>query len=225
VQVTDLLPAGLTLVSATPSQGTYNSANGVWTVGAVDPTAPRTLLVNARLDVRSILTNTATITHSDQTDPNPANNTASATVTPVGLSPPPPPPGSGDIYDPNETSDKAYNFGTIARGTNFALNPNLPISNTKQGLPEYDWFRWTAGSAGTFTATETIVSGDLEMHLFTLRGSTLVEVSNSTARGASTRTLAARLAAGQVIFVEIKGINIGPSAFTQGVYDLSVAFA
>ena len=35
VQVTDLLPAGLTFVSADPSQGTYDRATGVWTVGTV----------------------------------------------------------------------------------------------------------------------------------------------------------------------------------------------
>ena len=35
VQVTDLLPAGLTFVSATPSQGSYISGTGVWTVGTV----------------------------------------------------------------------------------------------------------------------------------------------------------------------------------------------
>ncbi|TCZ67932.1 DUF11 domain-containing protein, partial [Paenibacillus albiflavus] len=35
VVVTDLLPAGLTFVSATPSQGTYNSTTGVWAVGTV----------------------------------------------------------------------------------------------------------------------------------------------------------------------------------------------
>ena len=32
VQVADLLPAGLTFVSATPSQGTYNSATRIWTL-------------------------------------------------------------------------------------------------------------------------------------------------------------------------------------------------
>jgi hypothetical protein len=136
-----------------------------------------------------------------------------------------PPPPTGDIYDPNQTSDTAYNFGALNAGTTFTLNLNLPIGTTKQGLPEYDWYRWTAPSAGTFTATETVVSGDLEMHLFTLRGNTLVEVSHSTAPGASSRVLSARLAAGQVIFVEIKGINTGTGAVTRGVYDLSVAFA
>ena len=33
VQVTDLLPAGLTFVSADPSQGTYTAATGLWDVG------------------------------------------------------------------------------------------------------------------------------------------------------------------------------------------------
>ena len=32
VTVQDLLPGGLTFVSATASQGSYNSATGVWTV-------------------------------------------------------------------------------------------------------------------------------------------------------------------------------------------------
>src|SRR5262249_52429553 len=35
VTVQALLPAGLTFVSATPSQGSYNSATGAWTVGTV----------------------------------------------------------------------------------------------------------------------------------------------------------------------------------------------
>ena len=33
VEVTDLLPAGLTFVSDSPSQGSYTPGNGVWTVG------------------------------------------------------------------------------------------------------------------------------------------------------------------------------------------------
>ena len=41
VQVTDLLPAGLTFVSATPSQGTYDNVTGVWTVGTVAPARRR----------------------------------------------------------------------------------------------------------------------------------------------------------------------------------------
>src|SRR5262249_33404315 len=35
VVVSDLLPSGLTLVTATPSQGGYTSGTGVWTVGSL----------------------------------------------------------------------------------------------------------------------------------------------------------------------------------------------
>ncbi len=82
VQVSDLLPAGLSFTSATPSQGNYNPTTGVWTVGTVTTTSPETLLIEATVASPSPQTNTATITHSDQFDPNPGNNTASATVTP-----------------------------------------------------------------------------------------------------------------------------------------------
>ena len=82
VQVTDLVPAGLTFISATPSKGTYVSATGAWTVGTVSTTVAQTLQIQARVFSSSAETNTASITHSDQYDPNLSNNTASATVTP-----------------------------------------------------------------------------------------------------------------------------------------------
>ena len=83
VQVTDLLPAGLSFVSATPSQGTYNSATGVWSAGTVDVAGGlRTLVIRATVVSPNSQTNSATITHSDQFDPNTGNNTATATETP-----------------------------------------------------------------------------------------------------------------------------------------------
>ena len=36
IQVTDLLPAGVTYVSDSPSQGTYVSGTGIWTVGTIE---------------------------------------------------------------------------------------------------------------------------------------------------------------------------------------------
>ena len=82
VQVTDLLPGGLTFVSSTPSQGAYDPVSGAWTVGTVDTSAPRTLAITARVVSSGARTNTATISHSDQVDPDGTNNTASATETP-----------------------------------------------------------------------------------------------------------------------------------------------
>ena len=78
VQVTDLVPTGVMFVSATPSQGTYNSVTGLWTVGSVTTTAPQTLTLTATVVAPTQVINTATITGADQFDPDPSNNTASA---------------------------------------------------------------------------------------------------------------------------------------------------
>ena len=70
-EAADLLPLGLTLLNATPSQGSY--AGGVWTAGTVSPGTPLTLTLTARVDGQNALTNTATISHSDQFDPDSTN--------------------------------------------------------------------------------------------------------------------------------------------------------
>ena len=83
VQVTDLLPAGLTFASADPSQGTYNSATGLWTVGTVTTAALRRSHLRPPSSPPRRRT-TATITGADQFDPDPANNTASAPEVAAG---------------------------------------------------------------------------------------------------------------------------------------------
>ena len=83
VTVTDLLPAGLAFVSATPSQGSYASATGVWSVGTVTTAVPQTLAIVATVMGTSAISNTATITASGLFDPVTANNTAIVTVTPL----------------------------------------------------------------------------------------------------------------------------------------------
>jgi uncharacterized repeat protein (TIGR01451 family) len=78
----DMLPAGLSLVSASPSQGTYNSTTGLWAVGTATTSVPQTLLVQALVVTPNAVTNTATISHADQFDPNTGNNSSSATAIP-----------------------------------------------------------------------------------------------------------------------------------------------
>jgi uncharacterized repeat protein (TIGR01451 family) len=82
VQVSEPLSAGLALVYAAPSQGSYNSGTGVWEVGALPVGAHVVLTLQAQVLSGAPQTNTATISHSDQFDPNPGNNTASVTVVP-----------------------------------------------------------------------------------------------------------------------------------------------
>lgn len=78
VVVTDQLPSGVVFESATPSQGTFNSQTGVWTVGSVAEDATPTLTINVTVGNTSGETNSAEVTGVDQPDidSTPANNMA-----------------------------------------------------------------------------------------------------------------------------------------------------
>jgi uncharacterized repeat protein (TIGR01451 family) len=82
VVVNDVLPAGLTLVSATPSTGTWSTPN--WTIGTLTIGASETLIIegtsSASLAAGTIISNSATVS-STTTDPNPENNTSTAITT------------------------------------------------------------------------------------------------------------------------------------------------
>src|SRR5206468_4081072 len=82
MQVTDLLPAGLSPFNIVASQGVYIASTGAWTVGTVTTTAPQSLTIQARVLSPGPKTNTAGISQTDQFDLNTANNTASISVNP-----------------------------------------------------------------------------------------------------------------------------------------------
>jgi len=90
VAVADQLPPGLTFVSAAPSQGNYDRASGVWTIGTVSAGGSASLQLAATVSTTAVVTNTAQVSRSDQPDPDstPNNNNpteddqSSITVTP-----------------------------------------------------------------------------------------------------------------------------------------------
>jgi uncharacterized repeat protein (TIGR01451 family) len=81
--VSDLLPQGLLLVGSSASQGSYNSATGVWTVGAVANGGSAQLVLTANATTTGTFSNTAAITASTPNDPNAANNVASVAISPL----------------------------------------------------------------------------------------------------------------------------------------------
>src|SRR5262249_36758488 len=124
----------------------------------------------------------------------------------------------------NDTSDTATNFGSLAAGS--TLIDSLSIGNHANGLPDYDWYRFTASQAGTVTATITIgnIAGDLEVHLFTVNSNnTLVELAKSAVRNAPSQSVSAAFSAGEVILVEVKGIELAPGVFDQATYSLTMS--
>jgi large repetitive protein len=81
VTLSDSLPAGLTFVSASAAQGSYNSTTGVWTIGTIASGSSTTMTIVAHVTSSGTKTNTAIVTGSDQRDVNP-DPEASASVTP-----------------------------------------------------------------------------------------------------------------------------------------------
>jgi hypothetical protein len=154
-----------------------------------------------------------------------------AVVTP---SPPPPPGGTSTVFQQNQTSDTAFDFGTLATGSTQNLSSvagqQLQIITQPNGLPDYNWWRWEAGGSGTFTATITTTAavsgqttpGFLELHLFTLDSTnTLIDLGVDQSLS-DTHTLSTQLTAGQVILVEVKGQNLSLGVQDQGVYSMNV---
>jgi uncharacterized repeat protein (TIGR01451 family) len=85
IEVTDLLPSGLTYSANSPSQGSYNPGTGLWSVGTLNAGASATLQLTVTVDAGTggtSITNTASITNSAEPDPNPGNDSASRTVNP-----------------------------------------------------------------------------------------------------------------------------------------------
>jgi uncharacterized repeat protein (TIGR01451 family) len=81
VQVTDSIPAGLTFVAATPSQGAYTAGTGLWDIGALVNGASATLHITVTVNGTTPAINTATRTAGTPADFDPANDSASSTVT------------------------------------------------------------------------------------------------------------------------------------------------
>ena len=81
VVLSDLLPAALAFVDASPSKGTYDGATGTWDVGTLASGASASLTIRATVVAEGDTTNTASVSASDQYDPDPSNNTSDAFLT------------------------------------------------------------------------------------------------------------------------------------------------
>lgn len=80
VAVDDAVPAGVTLVSATPSAGSYSPPTGRWTIGPMPVGASATLTMVAMVAQAGPIVNRAVVSGVGVTDPNPANDQDSAVV-------------------------------------------------------------------------------------------------------------------------------------------------
>ncbi|MDG5490985.1 gliding motility-associated C-terminal domain-containing protein [Psychroserpens sp. SPM9] len=94
IEVVDLLPNGMVFISATTSQGTFDSTNFIWSIDTLISNQSETLSIIAQIISSSELLNTAILNAVDQPDRDDTNNSDTAEVVvgfclliPEGLSP------------------------------------------------------------------------------------------------------------------------------------------
>ena len=169
VSLQDVLPTGLSFLSST-GVGTYTNGSGVWNVGSVTSGATQTLTIVAKVTSPAVTTDTASVSHTDQYDPNLVNNTASVTETPQ----------QADLLVTNTISATSPNVGdtvtytvTVTNSgpntaTNVSLSDVLPaslsfVSASGSGIYTNSNGVWnvgavTSGSTQTLTIVATVVS-------------------------------------------------------------------
>jgi len=249
VEVTDQLPAGLQFVSATPSQGSFDPGTGIWEVGtvAVGPAAAQTLTIQALVlppttpgAIPAAQTNVATVTASDEPDPNPGNNTGTSTVTPL----------YADLGVKKTTSNvqpnvgdtitytvQLFNLGTAA-ATNVTVTDSLPanvefVSATPAAgttfTPSASGGDWTVpviapGQTLVLTITVEATASGISFNTVTITGSDVYDPNdrNNTAKTPTDPQEAdlivkktvdnARPQVGAEITFTITLDNLGPSA-------------
>ena len=144
ITIADALPIGLSFVSAAASQGSYDTATGIWTVGALDSPAQATLTLVARVDQPGALTNNAAMASQDQIDPNPLNNSDAESVNAAP---------AADLRVAKAVSDAAPGVGALVTYTIAVTNlgPNDATSaEVSDALPAGVAFVSARASQGSY---------------------------------------------------------------------------
>mgnify|MGYP001501725791 CR=1 FL=1 len=179
VAVQDALPGGLSLVTATPSQGSYDSSTNIWTVGSLANGTSATLQLTVNVTGTGTITNTAEVSAAGQQDldstPNNGNTLeddyASASITVRTQPPPPPPPPPDDdllpligIIDPVVTKSGSPATAVVGEPvvwTIFVSNPgNAPINGVVVGdtVPAAFTITGVSTTQGSYTINGQSVS-------------------------------------------------------------------
>jgi uncharacterized repeat protein (TIGR01451 family) len=182
VTFTDTLPNNVNFVSATTSQGSCVQSNGIVTcnVGALASPFDFTVNIVVTPTVAGTLTNSMNVT-ANETDPNPANNTATQTttvvpvfkltITKIGN-------GSGTVT----TADGRINCGTACTAT-YLSGTGLQVNETPDANSVFAG--WSGACTGT-SACAITMSADMTVTANFVLGEKLSVVLAGTGSGSVT---------------------------------------
>ncbi len=149
VTLAEILPGAFGFVSATPSQGTYTPASGIWTVGTINVGGYASLTLHASVTTTVVgvyVTNRVYLTNSSQPDPVSGNNTALVVLV----------TGSSDPVNISKVSNA--NGSALPGQTNtYTITVTNSTSFTHTGLQVED----AVPTGMTYVASSTIVTAPL----------------------------------------------------------------
>lgn len=136
----------------------------------------------------------------------------------TNVPPPPPPPGGNgsndNFYEPNETSNRAFDLGTLPTGATSV--DDLQIKQPQAGrAQDRDWFKFTATSAGILTINVDVATsaGDIDLYVYRSKNGSPTALTKigqgvTRTRGAS-ETVNIAVGAGITYYFAVAGYNNG----------------
>ena len=177
VSLNDSLPAGITLTNTTPSQGSYDAATGLWTIGTINEGDSATIILTATVDVGeggNTITNVTTAAMGDQVDLSTVGDdleeeivveNLADLVTVKTLASGNSSPSQGDIV----TFQIEVTNNGAAQATNVSLTDFLPAgltatANNGTGDGSYDPATglWTIGTLNNGESVILILEGQID---------------------------------------------------------------
>ena len=148
VKVNDILPVGVTYVNSSPS-GQYNNTTGIWTIGNLNKGSNAILLIQVASNKIGAISNTATISGTNEDQTKLANNTSTVTLKVVDIA---------DLSLTKTVNKSVVNTGDEIEYTIIVLNsgPNTATNvEVKDKLP----FGLTYVSSSTLTESAGVLTG------------------------------------------------------------------
>ncbi len=171
VEVSDLLPDGLTYVSHTPSWEDYDPGTGLWTAGAVAVDQTQTLFLQAEVseaDPGETIVNSAAVVASDLADPDPGDDQDDVAVTipaadlSVALGVDDPAPGQDDVVTFDVRVDNDGPDTATGVVLSLVLPADLSFVSSLPGGYDPASGRWVVGELEPAAWAELAVSARVE---------------------------------------------------------------